>query len=181
MVQRTFRVQVNFEEPIMSKFISFLRFVEFDENIALLYQIKGQWQQRRRPHPEDSDDMEPSNIFQADDVPTISKRNERKVWETIKAMSQEGLERYPTTLQEDMEILQRDDLSFNTRNCTLFRSGEKEILVFLIELADYVLNLLNMKFKDAKRMTQNLPAKMDSCRDYLQNYCIRLLANDSAQ
>ena len=31
--------------------------------------------------------MEPSNIFQADDVPTISKRNERKVWETIKAMS----------------------------------------------------------------------------------------------
>jgi len=43
VVQRTFRVQVNFEEAIMSKFISFLRFVEFDENIALLYQIKGQW------------------------------------------------------------------------------------------------------------------------------------------
>jgi hypothetical protein len=41
IVQRQFRVQVNFEEPIMSKFISFLRFVEFDENIALLYQIKG--------------------------------------------------------------------------------------------------------------------------------------------
>lgn len=114
-------------------------------------------------------------------MPTISKRNERKVWETIKAMSQEGLERYPTTLQEDMETLQRTDLTFNESNCTLFRSGEKEILVFLIELADYVLNLLNMKFKDAKRMTQNLPTKMDSCRDYLQNYCIRLLANDQAQ
>ena len=37
VVQRNFRVQVNFEEPIMSKFISFLRFVEFNENIALLY------------------------------------------------------------------------------------------------------------------------------------------------
>jgi histone-lysine N-methyltransferase SETD3 len=36
-VHRTFRVQVNFEESIMSRFISFLRFVEFDENIALLY------------------------------------------------------------------------------------------------------------------------------------------------
>lgn len=80
-----------------------------------------------------------------------------------------------------METLQRTDLTFNESNCTLFRSGEKEILVFLIELADYVLNLLNMKFKDAKRMTQNLPTKMDSCRDYLQNYCIRLLANDQAQ
>ena len=71
IVQRTFRVQVNWEEPIMGKFISFLRFVEFDENIALLYQIKGQWQSRRRPHPDDSDD-EPSNVFQADEVPPIS-------------------------------------------------------------------------------------------------------------
>ena len=77
-----------------------------------------------------------------------------------------------------MELLKNDDLSFNERNCILFRSGEKEILIFLIEMADYVLNLLEMKFKDAKRHTQNLPSKMDSCRDYLQNYCIRLLAND---
>ena len=45
----------------MSKFLSFLRFVEFDENIALLYQIKGQWAQKRRPNPDDSDDIEPSN------------------------------------------------------------------------------------------------------------------------
>ena len=37
LIQRTFRVQVNFQESVMSKFISFLRFVEFDENIALLY------------------------------------------------------------------------------------------------------------------------------------------------
>lgn len=42
-VQRTFRVQVNFEESIMNRFISFLRFTEFDENIAYLYQLKGAW------------------------------------------------------------------------------------------------------------------------------------------
>ena len=33
----------------MNKFVSFLRFTEFDENIALLFQIKGQWQSKRRP------------------------------------------------------------------------------------------------------------------------------------
>ena len=43
VVQKTFRVQVNMEEPIMARFLSFLRFVEFDENIARLYEIKGQW------------------------------------------------------------------------------------------------------------------------------------------
>jgi hypothetical protein len=95
-------------------------------------------------------------------------------------MSEEALGRYPATLDDDYDALKRTDMSFNERNCTLFRSGEKEILVFLIELADYVLNLLEMKFKDAKRSTQSLPLRMDSCRDYLQNYVIRLLANDPA-
>lgn len=48
----------------MSKFISFLRFVEFDENIALLYQIKGQWQSRRRPPAgDDSDEQDPATTF----------------------------------------------------------------------------------------------------------------------
>jgi hypothetical protein len=100
-------------------------------------------------------------------VPSISKRNERKVWERIRQMSEEALARYPQTLAEDYEILKRTDLTFNERNCTLFRSGEKEILVFLMEMADYVLNLLSMKFKDAKKLTQSLPANMNSCRDYL--------------
>ena len=98
---------------------------------------------------------------------------------SIKAMCEEALTLYPQTYEEDMEILERDNLSFNERNCVLFRSGEKEILKFLIEMGDYVLKLLEMKFKDAKKVTQNLPANMDSCRDYLQNYCIRLLASDN--
>jgi len=52
-----------------------------------------------------------------------------------------------------MELLKNPNLSFNERNCILFRSGEKEILIFLMEMADYVLDLLNMKFKDAKKHT----------------------------
>lgn len=40
-ISRTFRVQANFEEPIVFKFISFLRFVDFDENIALLHTLKS--------------------------------------------------------------------------------------------------------------------------------------------
>lgn len=92
-------------------------------------------------------------------------------------MSEDFLSRYPTTYAEDMEILQREDLSFNERNCVLFRSGEKEILHFLIDMADYVFNVLEMKFKDAKKHTQTLPPKMESCRDYLQTHVVRLLAS----
>lgn len=49
-MSKVFRVQVDFNEPVFYRFISFLRFSEFDENIALLYQIKGQWQ---KEHPGD--------------------------------------------------------------------------------------------------------------------------------
>lgn len=34
---RTFRVQANFEEVVMMKFLSFLRFVSFDGNMALFF------------------------------------------------------------------------------------------------------------------------------------------------
>ena len=44
-------------------------------------------------------------------------------------------------------------------------------------MADYVLNVLEMKFKDAKKHTQTLPANMESCRDYLQTHVVRLLAS----
>ena len=57
-----------------------------------------------------------------------------------------------------MEILADDEppmskLSFNQRNMVLFRSGEKEILLFMIELSTLVQRLLTMKFKDAKKAT----------------------------
>ena len=35
---KKFRVVENFEEKIMHEFLAWLRFVEFDENITLIYQ-----------------------------------------------------------------------------------------------------------------------------------------------
>ena len=169
----------------MSKVISFLRFAEFDENIAYLYQIKGQWAQKKGKHLEDdSDDPDPSHHFQADDIPALSRRNEGRVFEKIKTMCEVALSQYPNTYEEDMEILADDEppmskLTFNQRNMVLFRSGEKEILLFLIELSTFVQRLLAMKFKDAKKATQNLPAKMETCRDYLHNSLIPLLVKEN--
>jgi len=156
-IKRTFRVQVNFEEPIMHKFISFLRFCEFDEAPALLYEIKSQYEQKYKGRQDDSDDMDGNGrSFQADDIPCISRRNERRVFEKIKLHCEYALQQYPHTLEDDYAILAGDNpphskLSFNQRNMVLFRSGEKEILVFLVTFSDYVLKLLSMKFKDGKK------------------------------
>ena len=48
-------------------------------------------------------------------------------------MAEEAYSKYDTTYEEDLEILKREDLTFNQRNSVLFRSGEKEILLFLIK------------------------------------------------
>ena len=39
---KKFRVTANFEDKIIHEFLSWIRFVEFDENITLMYQCKGQ-------------------------------------------------------------------------------------------------------------------------------------------
>ena len=99
-------------------------------------------------------------------------------------MCESALSQYPNSFEEDLEILANDDppmskLTFNQRNMVLFRSGEKEILLFLIELSTFVQRLLTMKFKEAKKATQNLPAKMESCRDYMHNSLIPLLVKEN--
>jgi hypothetical protein len=38
---KKFRIVANFEDKIIYEFISWIRFVEYDENIALLYEHKG--------------------------------------------------------------------------------------------------------------------------------------------
>lgn len=38
---KKFRVVANFEDKVMHEFLSWLRFIEYDENIALIYQYKG--------------------------------------------------------------------------------------------------------------------------------------------
>ena len=87
----------------------------------------------------------------------MSLQNELRVLQSINKMCTEGLNKYPTTLRTDMEILYADDvnseLTFNQRNCVLFRVGEKEILQFYIEFADFMIPLLSMKWKDAKKVT----------------------------
>ena len=95
--------------------------------------------------------------YKAENLHPISVANEKQVMTRIRQLCQDALKLYPNSLQEDMELLHKNDiehnLSFNQRNCVLFRSGEKEILHFYIEFSEYITTLLGMQHKDAKRET----------------------------
>ncbi len=115
---KKFRVVDNLEDKIMHEFLSWLRFVEYDENIALIYQYKGaaiSASQRKRRH-DDSDseeDDDPSKGFKAKDLPPLSIRNERRVLEKVLKLAKEQYEKYPTSRDEDLKILETVDLTFN--------------------------------------------------------------------
>ena len=67
-------------------------------------------------------------------------------------MSVEGLSKYPTTYEEDMQILQNPDLTFNNRNCVLMRSGEKAILLWFIEFVDTCTPMFDMPSKELRKL-----------------------------
>ena len=114
----------------MQEFFSWLRFVEYDENITLIYQYQGaaisRAQKYRRGDDSDSDNEDdPSKGFKAKDLPPLSIRNEKKVLTRILFLAKEAYDKYDRTLEEDLKELERTDLTFNIRNCLLYTSGEK--------------------------------------------------------
>jgi len=50
-------------------------------------------------------------------------------------------------LKKDDEVAADQKLTFNLRNCVLMRSGEKEVLVFLMMATEKMIPMLHMDFK----------------------------------
>ena len=61
----------------------------------------------------DSDEQDASKGFKAKDLPPLTVRNEKKVLQKIYLLAKTQYDKYPTSLEEDREILKRDDLTFN--------------------------------------------------------------------
>jgi histone-lysine N-methyltransferase SETD3 len=152
--KRTYRVMADLTETSTFKWLSWCRYVVFEGDMMLLAQMKIKDQNTQN----DSSDEEPTpSQYKAENIGIISISNEKKVLQFVHKQATDCLKLYPDSLQTDMQILAKDDethsLSFNERNCVLFRSGEKEILHFYIEFTEYMSSLLGMKFKDAKKET----------------------------
>ena len=150
---KKFRVVDNFEDKIMQEFLSWIRFVEFDENITLIMQyqsaaISAANKHRRGDESDSDDDSDVSKGFKAKDLPPLTLRNERKVLEKIHKLAKDSYDKYETSYEDDLKLLEeRIDMTFNERNCVLYRSGEKKILKFLMNSTQKILPLLDMDFK----------------------------------
>ena len=72
-------------------------------------------------------------------ITCISHTNETATWRKILKEANEALNKYPTTLEDDLEILEEDkSLTRNLRNCIMFRKNEKVVLHFLKDCAESI-------------------------------------------
>lgn len=97
---KKFRVVENLEDKVMHEFMSWIRYVEYDENIALMYQYKGAaiaaaQKYRRHDDSDSEDENDPSKGFKAKDLPPLSIRNEKKVLEKMLGLAKAQYEKYP--------------------------------------------------------------------------------------
>ena len=88
----------------------------------------------------------------------FSLENEKNVFEKVKEIMTNYLKNYPTTLESDVKYFEENkkNMDFNQYNCYIIRMGEKEILNFYLNMANYILKLLNASNDEIKVLYNKL-------------------------
>ncbi len=60
-------------------------------------------------------------------LPPLSLENEGRALQLLKQTCQVLLSKYPTSAKDDTELLFQHDLTYNQRNCIIFRLSEKKV------------------------------------------------------
>ena len=133
---KKFSLVINNAESKITPFFSFLRFIFYNK----------------------------SNFKDVNTSKPISVENEIILFNKIKELMKNYLSKYPTTLDYDIDYLNknRKKLDFNEYNCYIIRIGEKKILNYYLNMANDILQLLNMNKNDAKKLFKNMVDKIDN-------------------
>ena len=168
-----FRVVDNLEEPVMSEFISWLRFVNYKGDITALYLAKNEAMieaQKRQANigSDDDDENDFSDAFKGTTLKFMGIDLEINVWKHIKELCETQMGLYETTMEEDEKILEGDTLTQNQRACVLYRHGEKKILHYLLFCCENIPPLFKMTLKEAKKVVNSNKAFEES-QSYIRN------------
>lgn len=154
---KTFKYFEEFKENYQKnqKFLGYLRFIEYTGDLNLI----------------GSTYMTPAVVSASTCVskhrklklPAFSVENEKAMLRKLREIAKACLKKYPQTYEEDMELLKKE-LTFNERNCIIYRSGEKRIYGQMVEMADLGLELLCMECAKAnahyEKQRADLPYKI---------------------
>jgi histone-lysine N-methyltransferase SETD3 len=163
---KTIRVSESPSNKNLEDLFSYLRFTEFQGDPMVLYKFEFQKQTKKRSEENDFYETYHGTYF-----PPLSTENEIAALNKAVKLAKDMLAQYETTYEEDVKILETDKtLTFNHRNCIMMRSGEKKILMKLIELGNLGLEYIKLPIKKAKELYDKVKDK-----DMLDLYFVRML------
>lgn len=125
----TVRIMASTSERCFEELFGFLRFIEFDDKnrLAELIQLCT---------ATNAGSIKPTAL------PKISVNNEKRALLRLKALMEERLSLYSTSLEQDVEMLKTQQLTENERNIVMLRKGEKVVLHWHLQLVETCLPLL---------------------------------------
>ena len=105
-----------------------------------------------------------SNFKEMDTTKPISISNEIVLFTKLKELMKTYLSKYPTTLEYDIEYLNKNKkkMDFNEYNCYIIRIGEKKILNYYLNMSNDILKLLNTNKSEVKKLFKNLSGKLEN-------------------
>ena len=105
-----------------------------------------------------------SNFKEVDTSKPISIPNEIILFTKLKELMKSYLSKYPTTLEYDIEYLNKNKkkMEFNEYNCYIIRIGEKKILNYYLNMSNDILKLLNTNKSEVKKLFKNLSGKLEN-------------------
>ena len=170
-INRNFCLNNNIYESQIIELLSFLRFILFDGDINDLYKIINSNSKENNIE---------INIFY---IPAINKDLEIKVLKHLHLLCRKSLAKYPTTFEQDQNIYNnknKNNISFNKRNCLLLLMNEKTVLSFYIYFCEYCISLLKLKSQKEVLSKISNDFKYNECQFefYIQEVILKLNEND---
>ena len=165
---RSFNLNNNFYESQIIEILSFLRFILFDGDINELYNAINS--------SENIYNEEVTLTFYY--IQPISKELEIKVLKHLSLLCRGALGKYPTTFEEDQNLLKsKKNISFNLRNCLLLLMSEKTVLSYFIFFCEYCLELLKLKTQIEVLTKLSTDYKYNDCQFdfYIQEVIFKLI------
>lgn len=130
--------KANSQDMSFHKLVTYLRFVELQDPLIM---------------PELFKSVEGKNNKDPILIGPMSIQNETRVLLHIQNLCIAALNKYPTTLSQDLMLFQaKSQLPQNNTNCLAVRIGEKRILQWYLEFAEFCLPLLKLSREEIRKV-----------------------------
>lgn len=172
---KTFKYFEDYKDNFLknNKFLGYLRFLQYNSDLTYIAQ------NYLNPSVKNLKSI-PSGRKKLR-LPPISIANEKDMLVKCKEIAENCLKKYPQTYEEDLKLLESKTLTYNERNCIVYRSGEKKIYKDMIEMANISLELLGLHYEDAMKRYKMFTGDQEKpYASYIEKVLLPLINTGSA-